>query len=326
MELRILKILTCIFLCFSNLVYAEPTKLAFVNKSFNRDLKVSLRLYESYEKFVKPTPPFYVVMPEKEKSLFFKYFTEAKDKKQINHLPVFLTEQEVFKRCGKDVYTKSMKMRGWQQQQVVKLCFGKLGIADNYLTIDSDTYFTRPFDTNILFHNGQARTYAPSIIKKNNKHQASTDKMFSEFTQINMFLTGKSEDYNNFILGFGMWSSEMIKELDGFIYHKKQYNFADLINLVPLEMQWYGVFVYTHHLQKFFKLPELFSLIGHNDIEHNKKRCIPTKGYPGHYGISYQESLDKKYINPCNSFKTQMRVSIKSVQQWFKELKSRLFY
>ena len=89
MELRILKAIFFLFLLVSNISYGKVANLAFVNKSFSRDLKVSLRLYESYEKFVKSTSPFYVVIPQKERLLFVKYFTEAKERKQISRLPVF---------------------------------------------------------------------------------------------------------------------------------------------------------------------------------------------------------------------------------------------
>jgi glycosyltransferase involved in cell wall biosynthesis len=40
---------------------------------------------------------------------------------------------------------------GWRQQQVVKLAFHKLGLCDQYLAVDSDSYFIRPFTASDIF-------------------------------------------------------------------------------------------------------------------------------------------------------------------------------
>ncbi|MBP9792303.1 MAG: hypothetical protein KBC27_03730 [Rickettsiales bacterium] len=319
MEIRKLIILV-FFFAFS--AYADSDYLAFVNKSFERDLKVSFRLYHSYEKFVKQEVPFYIVIPQRDQRLFFDYFNNAHKSQKIKKLPIFLTEEEVFQKCGTSTEAKMFNMPGWSRQQVVKLCFSKLGMAKNYLTIDSDTYFTRPFDTDILFYKGKARTYSPDRIKKNNP--SPKNPIFSEMKQINEVLLSESKDYNNFILGFGMWSSDLLIKLESFVRQKYGYDFADLIVKVPLEMQWYGVFVYYKHHQDFFPLSNLFTLINSKDLKWMKKQCVPTDGEPKHFGVSYQYSTNESYANPCGELKTSMKIMGRSINRSLKLIRTQI--
>lgn len=325
MEVRSIKLIVCLLLIVVSNLCSASDRLVFVNKSFDRDLKVSLRLYESFEKFVRSVPAFYIVLPKKDKAIFLEAFKAAEKEHKIKNLPIFLEEEKVFEKCGSQISKKVKNMDGWKQQQVVKLCFSKTGIADNYFTIDSDTYFTRPFDTEFLFYKGKAKTYAPDFIKKNNRAENIKKPVYKEMTIINEFFTGKSQHYNNFVMGFEMWSSEMLRKLEEFVYRKQRYDFADLINLVPLEMQWYAMFIYEKHPNEFYPLLNMFSLIDKYNAEQDKRRCIPTAGDYGKYGISYQKSeADDKYTNPCGGFNTRVKFLIRQIRSSLRTMRVKL--
>lgn len=274
---------------------AYQDDLVFVNKSYAPHVQLSIRLYESFEKFVIPHGiPFYMVIPEKDLQAFKKTFAKAKNDQKINHAPIFLTEEYVFKDCGKHVYAKAIKMNGWESQQVVKMCFGLLNISKNYMTLDSDVYFTKPFPVEILFKDGIIKTYYPLTPNM-------TSSLKVPFSLIKKVIGDKSLDYLNYVFDSGTWSSDLLRKLDEFI---KEKDFADLIQMAPYEMQWYGTFVSVHHHNELYRLPELFSLTW--GPEKAKRNCMPTEGYPWSYGlVDTPKGLSSDlYINPCSSLKS----------------------
>lgn len=127
------------------------------------------------------------------------------------------------------------------------------------------------------------------------------------FSEIKDVLGDTSTDYNHFVSGFAMWSSDLLEELNNFIQEKYNYDFADLINISPYEMQWYGNFVFTKKKDLFLPLERIFAVIGQENIALNKRECIPTSGYPWQYGISYQHS-EERYINPCGKVDTFIKL------------------
>jgi hypothetical protein len=289
---------------------------AFVNKSFSGDLKLSVRLYESVEKFVEPIGiPFYVVVPEKELYMFHGAFDEALASNRIKALPILMSEEKVFNDCGPHVYDKATKMSGWYAQQVVKMCFAKLGIARNYMTLDSDIYFTKPFKSQTLFKNGQIRTHWPHI-KKGAKFPH-----YESFSKIQAIIGGDSSIVCYWLVShYALWSSVLLDELEKFTSK----DFADLINIVPYEMQWYAAFLYVHHNDVLHQMQSPFSMFANKNLEkariEAKRMCIPTSGFPWHYGISNYMSPEP-YQNPCGSFKT----AIKKLRHFKKYLNFYLF-
>jgi hypothetical protein len=84
----------------------------------------------------------------------------------LNDIPVFLVapsaDTELFKQTlsaqidiiPEEEFTESRCftwLDGWRQQQVVKMSFYKLNIAEQYLAVDSDSYFIRPFRESDIF-------------------------------------------------------------------------------------------------------------------------------------------------------------------------------
>jgi hypothetical protein len=278
-------------------------------------LKLSLRLYESVEKFVEPTDiPFYIVVPQKELSMFHDAFAKALASNKIKALPIFMSEEDVFDRCGKHVYEKATKMSGWYSQQVVKMCFSKLGIARKYMTLDSDIYFTKTFQTALLFQDEQIKTYWPLKVTKAKKNSMEP-KLLVWFAKIKTIMGDKTEGVHYLVSHFGLWSSELLYELEKFVSK----DFADLINIVPFEMQWYTNFLYTHHIKDLHGIHSLFSLPPETD-EHKQTACMPTQGYPWHYGLMHVRD-EAPYQNPCGSFKS----AIKKLRHFKKYLSFYLF-
>lgn len=66
--------------------------LGILNKSFSRDLKRSINLYQSFEKYVlnQENIPFFIVIPAKDLERFKEEFQSMKNQKLIKKLPILL--------------------------------------------------------------------------------------------------------------------------------------------------------------------------------------------------------------------------------------------
>ena len=103
-------------------------KVVLYTKSYSKDLdrlKVSI---ESIKKYNKDNIPYYISVPNNEINLF---------KKEIDTNYVNLVSDE-------DIYVVSEQ--NWKTQQIVKSNFWKLEVCDNYVMLDSDSYFIRDFE------------------------------------------------------------------------------------------------------------------------------------------------------------------------------------
>lgn len=291
-------------------------KFSFICKTYKPDIYKALNLYKSYEKFVinNQNYPFFMIVPEKDLKDIKSLFKNTKDKKEIKNLPTFLTEEEVLKNYRKDYKDKTDKIGGWKVQQIVKLTFFKMKLTENYMSIDSDIYFTKEFDVEkLLFKDGILKTAIgdydykdnySNVIKKDrlfkHKHPSHADLLnkkeqswFENVTKIKEVLEDKTTNYNQYVTNYALWNSQKLEAMDKFL-NKKNYNLIDIILMSPWEMNWYAYYVINHHRNEYYPIGVLFTLITKD------ARCFPLNGYKEHYGICNQYSENIIYTKECN--------------------------
>lgn len=267
--------------------------LVALNKSFRRDLDRSVNLYKSFEQHFlnAENTPFFIVIPSKDWGLFVNRFSELKNNKKIRRLPQFLTEQEVFERCGEP----DVSYDGNVAQQVVKLCFGSTKIARNYIMLDSDGYFLKPFDSKTLFEGKVLKTVAwkvpESFIEVYKKMQTKccfepiqrVSKLTTGFENIMFmkeFFGNKQKEIYGFVTGTFLLNSDVLYRMKKFIKNKGGYKVSTLIKLVPFEMQWYGEYVLQH--ENFIPTNAIFTII------NNPNECADLGES---YGFIYQSVI-----------------------------------
>ena len=108
-------------------------------KSFNRDIERYKKLVNSVKKFNVENLDFYTSVPSTDLNLF---------KNQIGSDYVKFVADE-------DIYNNIPAMRGWESQQVVKSSFWKLNVCNNYLMIDSDSYFIKEFSEDMFMYDNE---------------------------------------------------------------------------------------------------------------------------------------------------------------------------
>lgn len=291
----------------SNVKYKN--EFAVICKSYSHDIEKSLLMYQSVQKhFENGKYPFYVIVPSKEIDMFVQRFKQENIK-----IPVFMSEESIFKNCNIPEWKianlrKHPTRAGWMLQQVVKLCFYQTHLAQDYISFDSDIIFYKDFTRDMFYNNGILKTVATKF-KNDSTARKKLHKMnspdFEEGSRYRIYsyikyLTGTRDDpWYNFVHGFGLWSSYILNDMFNF-FQNKSWDAADLVNMVPWEMQWYGQYIETKYPNKLYPFngEEFLTIIADSVTKEKNKNyinCIPSHGRPWTYGILNQHSNDLIY-------------------------------
>jgi len=106
-------------------------------KSYSRDFLRLKRLLDSVKKFNFEQIPFYISTPQADKELLTKVLG-------LDDYIWIADEAIVAANPGTDIQ-KYKAMPGGLSQQIIKAEFWRLGLAENYLCLDSDSLFIRSF-------------------------------------------------------------------------------------------------------------------------------------------------------------------------------------
>ena len=124
-------------------------------KSYRRDFLRVKRLLISLQKHNRDKLPFYISTPTADRELLLEVL--GKDGQNFSY--IWITDEAIIAanlRAPKDV---QLGMPGGLSQAIIKAEFWRLGLADNYLCIDSDSIFIRDFGkTDFLASDGYPYT------------------------------------------------------------------------------------------------------------------------------------------------------------------------
>lgn len=206
-------------------------KFVLYCKSHSGDLGRAYILSESIKKYNRDNIPFYISVPREDIDLF---------KSIISGVDIL---------CDDDILhsTTLVGLHGWVSQQVVKSLFWKLNLAENYLCLDSDSFFIKDFYlTDFMFDNDtpytvcheQKELWNWSVNKAQILGGDPKDRFIQDRTNI-MNWFGRS----GVILDFGpspvIWSTKVWKRLE-LILEQNNMNWIDALNLCSSEFTWYG--------------------------------------------------------------------------------------
>lgn len=203
------------------------SNLVLYCKSYKNDLDRVKKLSTSIKEFNKENIPFYISVPEADYALF----------KQSN---LEVTELLV----DGDIHTA--EGRGWVQQQIVKSNFWRLGLCENYLCLDSDSYFIKPF----YQHDFIAYNDVPYTVMHEQKELFEWADRNLHFDPQEGF--NKEKDDIMSLFGreykkrwdFGpspiIWSKKVWQLLESNYIKPNNLTFEKLIEYCPSEFTWYG--------------------------------------------------------------------------------------
>jgi len=106
-------------------------------KSYSRDFLRLKRLLSSIEEFNQGNLPFYISTPQSERALLEEVIGKAGYQ--------WVSDESIVAANPRANMAQYEAMPGSLSQQIVKSEFWRLGLAENYLCLDSDCLFIRPF-------------------------------------------------------------------------------------------------------------------------------------------------------------------------------------
>jgi len=205
--------------------------------TYSKDLARVCRLAQSVARFNRDGIAFYISVPAKDMDLF------------RSHLPAgvcqLIAEEDIVKCNPRIDFDKLYQLRGVVQQQIIKSEFWRLGLAKNYLVLDSDCVFIRNFgrsdflaDGDVpysIVHEGRGflqatRRFGPKRARK--EYLNDRKPIMDEFGR-----TGVVYDY-----GYApfLWSAQVWKDLDEKFLIPRGWSFLDAVIAHPSEFTWYG--------------------------------------------------------------------------------------
>jgi hypothetical protein len=202
-------------------------KIVLYCKSYDKDVHRAKILLDSIVKYNVEQIPFYISVPQKDIPLF------------INVLGT--TGYELISDESIDTDNS-----GWKGQQIVKSQFWKLGLCENYVCVDSDCFFIKPFRiSDFMFNDDTPYTICheyKSFFEFMDKFPLEFDpyESFSKERLQIMNLFGRQGAIYDFGPGPTIWSSKVWKSLNDNYLVPNNLTFANLINVNGSEFTWYG--------------------------------------------------------------------------------------
>ena len=146
-------------------------------KSYRRDFLRVKRLLISLQKHNRDKLPFYISTPTADRELLLEVL--GKDGQNFSY--IWIADEAIIAanpRAPKDVL---LGMPGGLSQAIIKAEFWRLGLADNYLCIDSDSIFIRDFGkTDFLASDG----YPYTVLHQNKElFQLATNRGYAKVEQ-----------------------------------------------------------------------------------------------------------------------------------------------
>ena len=269
------------------------TLLSLYCKSYSTDLRRLVRLAQSIRQFNAEALPFYVSVPKGELSLFRQHLTG---------LDVELMADEDILQASPRIETDQVAlMPGNQAQQVVKSEFWRLGLSEAYVCLDSDAAFIRPFGmADFMTEDGTPYTMldeAHDLMEDAIRHRRErvVTAFINEADQVQELFgrIGRRYSFGPFPL---VWHRAVWKSLDEQYLQPKGMNFADAIELAPIESRWYGESLLAYQAVALRPCQALFKVYHYAwQFDQDARQSMKTEQLTKLYcGVIYQSSWERE--------------------------------
>jgi len=206
-------------------------------KSYRQDLRRAVQLCRSVHKFNRDAIPLYLSVPAED----LDAFTDSL--KGLN--VTLIADAEILARNPRIEVERVSRLPGGKVQQIVKAEFWRYGRAENYLCLDSDSYFLRDFRlSDLLSPDGYPYTVM---------HEAKELLHFAVLSGMTRIARDRERECAVIQEIFGrsgrcfefgptpvIWSGRVWRDLDEKFLTPKGLSIVDAIELHPGELRWYG--------------------------------------------------------------------------------------
>ena len=248
--------------------------------TYSKDLNRVRRLLTSVAKFNVDQIPVYISVPQKDLELF---------KKELSNFTfTLINEEDILNKNPLIDQQKLYTQRGWIQQQVIKSEFWRLDLSENYLVLDSDCIFIKPFTIEDFI----AKDHIPySIVHEGRDVLQATERFGPTYARQGFLkdrqpIKDKMGRAGPVIYDFGyapfLWSKKVWQSLETNYLIPHQTNFLDLILECDSEFTWYGESLINYQAIPIYPREQLFK---HYHYEHQ---------YWQDRSLGYSEDILKK--------------------------------
>lgn len=277
-------------------------------KSYRRDLLRLKRLLESLRIHNIESIPFYISTPESDKETLFELLGKGADFHWISDELIVQSNPRVPQDIQK---TKS----GGIAQQVIKSEFWRLGIADNYLCIDSDSVFIRDFiKADFLAPDG-----LPYTVLHQNKElfQLATNR---GYLRVERDLRKEADNVQSLFGRVGpnyycapapfIWSAKVWESLDARYLQPKGMTLWDLVTPEHPESLLYGEALLNYQAIPVRAIEPLFRIYHYDWQYYLSRRLGETvdKLKQNFIGVIYQSAWESEldFGSPSKSFPSRV--------------------
>jgi Family of unknown function (DUF6492) len=237
-------------------------KLILYCKSYSGDVNRCKILLESVKRYNKDNIPFYISVSSDDVNLFKNTLG--------NDGYTLLTDEEIL---------GDKLVQSWKNQQVVKMALWKTNITENYVVLDSDSYFIRDF------------YYKDFLVYDNVPYTVMHEqKDLFGWTAKNFPILGFDPQYSfaecrtpvmelferpGRLYDFGpvpvIWSSKVWKALEEEYIKPNDLTFEKIINTISSEFTWYGEALLTWKPIELWPIEPIFKVFHYPPEYHEFK-------------------------------------------------------
>lgn len=273
-------------------------------KSYRRDLLRVKRLLESLRIHNIESIPFYISTPEADKAVLFELLGERLDFNWVSDESIVQSNP----RAPQDIQkTRS----GGIGQQVIKSEFWRLGIAQNYLCIDSDSVFIRDFTkADFLAPDGSPYTVLHQNkelfqLATNRGHLRVERDLRKEAETVKALFERRGPNYYCAPAPF-IWSAKVWESLDTQYLQPQDITLWDLVTPEHPESLLYGEALLNYQAIPVRAIEPLFRIY-HYDWQYYLSRRLgetQEKLMQNFIGIIYQSAWESEldFGKPSKSF------------------------
>lgn len=267
--------------------------LSIFCKSYKTDLRRVRRLLQSIEKYNEEKIPVYISVPAEDINLFQKHLRDF----EVS----ILSDLDIISKNSNIKLDQFISLPGNIAQQIVKSEFWRLDHSENYVCVDSDAIFIRPFrSASYLSEIGypytvidQGHEILNDSLRKKRQHVISN--FFEESRKIKKIFNRNGIDYS-----FGpfpvVWNSAVWASLEKKFLVENNLSIVDAICQYPVESHWYGEALLKYNAIPLLPRQPIF-YVYHYGWQYNqhKKHNITEADLALLYdGVIYQSAWERE--------------------------------
>ena len=267
--------------------------LIFFCKTYSGDFKKIGRLISTYRKYNKDNIPLVISCPSNDIKIF----------KDFNNTPLItiITDESYAQN-----YMSSEPILGFTpgyiNQEICKLAFWETNITNNYLCIDSDTYFIRNFYLIDFMHDLET-PYSVLVMDKDlatqDFDQVYWDRRQTHIKKIFDIIELKDPRFLT-CHGMTVFSRKVLESFQRNFLAPQKWSYLDIIKISPFEFTWYNAWlqksnaINVYAVEPFFKVfhyrrEYIFSILKglrEKDLARSYLGIVMQSNW--HCGLNYQ--------------------------------------